>query len=130
MLFRPFGYFRPLVVVGLLLLAATSVLAAPHHGDPFVLEQPDGTEVPVLIEGETGTGKELVAHAVCQHSRRAQHPFVVIDCGAIPGELMESELFGHRRGAFTGAANDRHGAFHVADGGTVFLEEIGEMPVA
>ena len=83
----------------------------------------------VLVLGESGTGKELIAEAVHEHSARAKKPFVVVDCGAIPPELVESELFGHERGAFTGAAQERKGAFEAADGGTLFLDEIGELPL-
>jgi len=84
----------------------------------------------VLIHGETGTGKELVAEALHELSPRAQGPFIVLDCGAIPKELIESELFGHVRGAFTGATGDRRGAFEEAHGGTLFLDEIGELDLA
>ena len=83
----------------------------------------------VLVLGESGTGKELIAEAVHDHSTRAKKPFVVVDCGAIPPELVESELFGHERGAFTGASQERKGAFEAADGGTLFLDEIGELPL-
>jgi two-component system, NtrC family, response regulator GlrR len=81
----------------------------------------------VLIQGETGTGKEVSAHAVHAESRRGDGPFIVVDCGAIPGQLLESELFGYERGAFTGAVAARMGAFEAAHGGTVFLDEIGEL---
>ncbi|EYF06512.1 sigma 54-interacting transcriptional regulator [Chondromyces apiculatus] len=83
----------------------------------------------VLIEGENGTGKELIATELVQRSNRAQKPLVIVDCGAISPTLIESELFGHVRGSFTGASRDRAGAFEEADGGTVFLDEIGELPL-
>ena len=85
------------------------------------------TEGTVLIQGETGTGKELVAQAVHNRSPRRDGPFQVLDCGAVSQSLLESELFGHQRGAFTGAASDRAGAFEAAAGGTLFLDEIGEL---
>jgi two-component system nitrogen regulation response regulator GlnG len=83
-----------------------------------------------LISGESGTGKELVARILHQESARADGPFVAVNAAAIPGELLEADLFGHSRGAFTGAVADKPGKFHIADGGTLFLDEIGEMPLA
>jgi transcriptional regulator with GAF, ATPase, and Fis domain len=85
------------------------------------------TEATVLIEGETGTGKELAAEALHSHSNRVDGPFVVFDCGAVPKELAESELFGHEKGAFTGATQARKGLFEAAQGGTIFLDELGEL---
>ncbi len=84
---------------------------------------------PVLLRGESGTGKELVARALCQESERADKPFVAVNCAGIPQDLMESELFGHAAGAFTGASRARQGIFHQADGGTLLLDEIAELPL-
>jgi DNA-binding NtrC family response regulator len=94
-----------------------------------LLEKVSASEINVYIEGESGTGKELVATELVQHGTRSDKAFVVVDCGAISPNLVESELFGHVRGAFTGADRDRVGAFEAADGGTVFLDEIGELPL-
>jgi DNA-binding NtrC family response regulator len=94
-----------------------------------VIERVAVSSVDVLVTGETGTGKELVARAVHKRSRRSTGPFVPVDCGAIPDALMESELFGHERGAFTGADARRMGLVEFADGGTLFLDEIGELPL-
>jgi two-component system, NtrC family, response regulator GlrR len=93
-----------------------------------LLERAAGKDVTVLLEGETGTGKSQAAQAIHQESARRDKPFLTVDCGAIPADLLESELFGHEKGAFTGAAQRRIGAFEEAHGGTVFLDEIGELP--
>ncbi|HVT09209.1 MAG TPA: sigma 54-interacting transcriptional regulator [Polyangia bacterium] len=95
-----------------------------------LLDDVAATDATVLIEGETGTGKELIAEEIHRHSPRKNGPFIVFDCGAVPDELIESALFGHVRGAFTGAVTDRRGAFEEADGGTLFLDEIGELSLS
>jgi DNA-binding NtrC family response regulator len=87
------------------------------------------TDTTVLIEGETGTGKGVLAEAIHTASARAEGPFIVVDCGSIPPSLIESELFGHEKGAFTGATSSRAGAFEAAAGGTIFLDELGELPL-
>jgi two-component system, NtrC family, response regulator GlrR len=94
-----------------------------------ILELAASTDSTVLIEGESGTGKEGAAIAVHEAGRRRGGPFIVVDCGAIPAELLESELFGHEKGAFTGAVATRQGAFEAASGGTIFLDEIGDLPL-
>jgi transcriptional regulator with GAF, ATPase, and Fis domain len=94
-----------------------------------LLEQVAPTDATILIEGETGTGKEVVARTLHELSHRRQRPFVVVDCSAIPASLMESELFGHEKGSFSGAIAGRMGLFEMAQGGTVFLDEIGELPL-
>jgi two-component system response regulator GlrR len=104
--------------------------AAPAMRQLFgILERVAASSSTVLLLGETGTGKEVLARAIHAASPRAARPFVVVDCGAVAPSLIESELFGHVRGAFTGAVADRNGAFLEADGGTIFLDEIGELPL-
>lgn len=95
-----------------------------------VLEKVAPTESTVLVTGESGTGKELLVRALHKNSRRSEKPFVPVNCGAIPKELLESELFGHEKGAFTHAVRARPGRFELADGGTIFLDEIGEMDLS
>ncbi|WP_406684027.1 sigma 54-interacting transcriptional regulator [Seonamhaeicola sp. MEBiC1930] len=94
-----------------------------------LIQQVAKTDATVLIQGETGTGKELIARAIHKESNRNDKPLIRINCGAIPANLIESELFGHKKGAFTGATLDRKGRFLLADKGTIFLDEIGEMPI-
>lgn len=93
-----------------------------------IVEKIADTNAAVLIQGESGTGKELIAKAIHFNSRRAAKPFLAVNCGALPENLLESELFGHTKGSFTGAFSDKKGLFRAADGGTLFLDEIGEMP--
>ena len=88
------------------------------------------TDVTILIKGETGTGKEVLANAIQKQSNRADKPFVTLNCAALPEGLVESELFGHKKGAFTGAVANKQGLFHAADGGTLFLDEINSLPLA
>lgn len=93
------------------------------------IDQVAAADITVLIAGESGTGKELIADAIHKHSRRKHQPFVKVNCGAIPAGILESELFGHVKGSFTGAIEDRKGYFETASNGTIFLDEIGEMPL-
>jgi DNA-binding NtrC family response regulator len=107
------------------LIGASAALRRVYN----VLERAAPTTAPVLITGESGTGKELAARALHDASARRNGPFEVVDCGGLPPTLIESELFGHERGAFTNATHDREGAFERADGGTLFLDELGELPL-
>jgi Nif-specific regulatory protein len=106
------------------IIGRSSALRSVHS----MLSQAAPTEATVLITGESGTGKELIAAEICRLSRRASSPFIKINCAALPESIIESELFGHEKGAFTGAAAQRKGRFETADGGTIFLDEIGEIP--
>jgi transcriptional regulator with GAF, ATPase, and Fis domain len=103
--------------------------SAPMKAVFALLERVVASDVSVLVNGETGTGKELVAKALHQFGRRKAKPFLAENCAAVPANLLESELFGHKKGSFTGAVADRPGHFVAADGGTVFLDEIGDMPL-
>jgi transcriptional regulator with PAS, ATPase and Fis domain len=94
-----------------------------------IAEKAAPTDLPVLIDGESGTGKELMAKVIHANGSRAEKPYISVNCGAIPDSLLESELFGHKRGAFTGASSDRSGKFEAANRGTIFLDEIGELPL-
>jgi transcriptional regulator with GAF, ATPase, and Fis domain len=94
-----------------------------------IAEKAAPTDLPVLIDGESGTGKELMAKVIHANGSRAGKPYISVNCGAIPENLLESELFGHKRGAFTGASSDRSGKFEAANTGTIFLDEIGELPL-
>lgn len=95
-----------------------------------MIEKVAPTDKPVLLQGESGTGKEVVARAIQEKSPLREHPFVTINCAALPEQLVESELFGHQKGSFTGATGDKPGLFEVADGGTLFIDEVGELPLS
>jgi transcriptional regulator with GAF, ATPase, and Fis domain len=118
------------------LLARSFIFEGTFGDNPQLLESLEiaekaaPTELPVLIDGESGTGKELMAKVIHANGSRADKPFISVNCGAIPENLLESELFGHRKGAFTGASGDRKGKFESAHTGTIFLDEIGELPLA
>jgi len=101
--------------------------SAPMRALFALLSRVSASEATVMLEGETGTGKEAIAEAIHLHSTRADRPFIVVDCGAIPRDLIASELFGHVRGAFTGASQNKQGLVEAADSGTLFLDEIGEL---
>ena len=117
------------------LLARSFIFEGTFGDNPKLLEALEiaekaaPTDLPVLIDGESGTGKELMAKVIHANGARADKPFISVNCGAIPENLLESELFGHRKGAFTGATNDRKGKFESAHTGTIFLDEIGELPL-
>jgi transcriptional regulator with GAF, ATPase, and Fis domain len=118
------------------LLARSFIFGGTFGDNPQLLESLEiaekaaPTDLPVLIDGESGTGKELMAKVIHANGSRADKPFISVNCGAIPENLLESELFGHRKGAFTGASSDRKGKFESAHMGTIFLDEIGELPLA
>jgi DNA-binding NtrC family response regulator len=114
---------------GVLNFADLVLRADPMHRVVALGRRAAASSIPVLIEGESGVGKELVARAIQGESERKAKPFVVVNCGAIPETLIESLLFGHEKGAFTGAVDRRIGKFQEADGGTLFLDEIGELPL-
>jgi transcriptional regulator with GAF, ATPase, and Fis domain len=117
------------------LLARSFVFEGTFGDNPKLLdaleiaEKAAPTDLPVLVDGESGTGKELMAKVIHANGTRADKPYISVNCGAIPDSLLESELFGHKKGAFTGAANDRKGKFESAHRGTIFLDEIGELPL-
>jgi len=118
------------------LLARSFVFEGTFGDNPKLLEALEiaekaaPTDLPVLVDGESGTGKELMAKVIHANGARADKPYISVNCGAIPENLLESELFGHKKGAFTGASNDRKGKFESAHTGTIFLDEIGELPLA
>jgi len=118
------------------LLARSFIFEGTFGDNPKLLEALEiaekaaPTDLPVLVDGESGTGKELMAKVIHANGARADRPYISVNCGAIPDNLLESELFGHKKGAFTGASNDRKGKFESAHTGTIFLDEIGELPLA
>jgi transcriptional regulator with GAF, ATPase, and Fis domain len=118
------------------LLARSFIFEGTFGDNPKLLEALEiaekaaPTDLPVLVDGESGTGKELMAKVIHANGTRADRPYISVNCGAIPDNLLESELFGHKKGAFTGASNDRKGKFESAHTGTIFLDEIGELPLA
>jgi sigma-54 specific flagellar transcriptional regulator A len=113
------------------LLSDQDIVMSPEMSDVWqIAESAANSDVPVVVRGETGTGKEVIARLIHRRSNRAEEPFVAVNCGAIPAELLESELFGHRKGAFTGAVFDHKGRFELAGRGTLFLDEIGDMATA
>src|SRR6202795_451170 len=118
------------------LLARSFVFEGTFGDNPKLLEALEiaekaaPTDLPVLVDGESGTGKDLMAKVIHANGARADRPYISVNCGAIPDNLLESELFGHKKGAFTGASNDRKGKFESAHTGTIFLDEIGELPLA
>jgi len=131
---------RALVTNALRLQSATTVLNCPQQvqllgeTEPVIVLRQQivrlaRSQAPVYISGESGTGKELVARLIHANGPRASGPFVPVNCGAIPGELMESEFFGHRKGSFTGASSDKQGLFQAAHGGTLFLDEVADLPL-
>ena len=99
-----------------------------HYSESF-LSRVGMADVPVLLHGETGVGKEVMARRLCAYSSRANKPFLKLNCAALPSELIESELFGYEKGAFTGATIDKPGKFELAQGGTILLDEIGDMDI-
>ena len=105
--------------------------SSPVMQDVFkIIGQVTASDVTVMITGESGTGKELVARSIWKHSHRSNKPFIAVNCAAIPDNLIESELFGHEKGSFTGATGQRLGKFELCDTGTIFLDEIGDMALA